>query len=143
MIKALSLSVALLLSGSALAMECPVVDEGSPLLASSDAQARLNFLRTEMLADRRHTRLWERGWLVGLSAAFVVQLGVVTAFPYKQRWSLYIGSAKPAIGIGAFLILPHHSVRDGRDFDLRIREGTEDVCALLLEGEHQLIRDAF
>lgn len=145
------------------AVECPVIAGGGAVLGQVDAARRIQFVRQTLLEDNQHAQAWSIGWMTFLSAAAAVQLGgaiVGTVVPVPPLTAnnhfghflltvlntaadpFYVGTVTTLGGIASILINPPGSLKDAPMFDLLVQKDGFSPCALLLEGEKLLLRDA-
>jgi len=136
--------------GARAAVLCPAElangGDGAPL-AGLDARVRLTWIDARLGEAGHHARLWDWGWGLGIAASGVASLIAVPFVASGDRIDWYTGAGSAAIGVIPFMVSPLTVARDSRELHARLARAARDpsrqeVCALLLDAETRLVRDA-
>jgi hypothetical protein len=139
-----ALVLVLLLTTGARADECAPIAGGVPELGKIDANVRLQFLRDRLRYAARRTRIWSYTWTGIYSTLMVGQLAMMKPNDRDSLIDNGVGAGASLIGVLSIALIPQSVMSDQWWLERRLKHakpGT-DVCALLADAEHLLIRDA-
>jgi hypothetical protein len=139
--RALALTLALLVGAPARATECAPIAGGVPGLARIDANVRLTFVRERMRVAARRARIWTWTWGGLYSSLVVINLAQMPTADRSDLVDLGFGAGASMVGVLALSILPLKVMGDQRWLERRLRRG-DDVCAQLADAERLLVRGA-
>jgi hypothetical protein len=141
----LALFGALLATPAARAADrCPPGAGGGPALAAIDPELRLHFIHERLARTAHRAQVWTWGWGIGIGVATVGNLVPLLFVEPESRIDWYVGAGTTIIGVVPLVIAPLDVVGDSRALSARLaaRGPTDDVCTLLADAEHKLVRDA-
>ncbi|MEW5738159.1 MAG: hypothetical protein AB1938_04500 [Myxococcota bacterium] len=131
--------VALSLSSTAWAQDCPRPDGSTGGVSSLDAKERLAFLSKTLAAEAPRSTRWMAAWGATYGLLTVVQLAAVGVTDSAADPDWYVGAFTSALGLALTLVSPVEAQHAGPGFVERASRATEaDTCALVAEGERLL-----
>jgi len=131
--------------------ECPAHPEIGAGPAAIPGEVRVAWIDARLARTARSARRWTWGWGIGLGVSTVANLAPLPFVAREDRIDWYTGAATSAIGIVPLLIAPLDVVEDSRVLHARLAARAPappgsaagaDVCALVVDAEARLRRDA-
>ena len=137
--------LALVLSSSSRATECPLPPGAAPALAAADAETRLKFIQKGMRRAAHKARIWAWSGAGALVAVGSFQLTGAIKVPNRgDRIDLWAGAASIFFSVAQMAAVPPLVTIDQWTVDRHVRKAGPDGdrCRLLDEAERLLVRDA-
>ncbi len=126
-----------MLAAASMAQTCPS-REGTAVRSD---EARLKFLRTELLAESRRAYNWTLAWGLIYGGLTVVQIAAVPLIIPQDQVEWWVAAATTAVGAAFVAIDPLEVMQAGPGYAARAQAPSE-VCAAIAEGEGLLERSA-
>ncbi len=127
-------------------VRCPPPSGAEARLGDIDGRARLVWIDQRLSREAPRMNFWNWGWAIAIGGAGV---GTLIAVPFASRESridYYTGAAAAAIGVAPFILSPPRVVADARELHGKLTgappQTDAEVCRLLADAEHKLVRDA-
>jgi hypothetical protein len=119
---------------------CKPIEGGVGSLARIDADARLEFVRTNLRQGAFDTRIWHSTWSALYGGVAIYQIVSIPFSSHDGKTWHYFGAGGSLLGLGVLQIMPPKVLADAPALELRLV--AESGCAALADAERVLTRDA-